>query len=142
MNPARLLVLLVTLPLFFGGCKEKDEGVSFDELQDRGLNGYFEKNQEIGYTGKVYQKYSDGQFKMKGQLIKGKWSGLKEEWYENGQKKYIEEWKNGSKDGLWEKWYKDQSFFTLDGFKDLTDWVNPKKNKTLYKYRPRRNKVA
>ena len=42
----------------------------------------------------------------------------------------------------WEDWYKDQSFFTLDGFKNLSDWVNPKKNKTLYKYKPRKNKVA
>ena len=42
----------------------------------------------------------------------------------------------------WEQWYKDQSFFTLDGFKDLQDWVNPKKNKTLYRYSPRKNKVA
>ena len=99
MNPLRLLVLLVTLPLLLGGCgektvednvepKEEHEEVSLDDLQERVLSGYFEKNQEVGYTGKVYQKYPDGQFKLKGQLIKGKWDGLKVEWHENGQKKF------------------------------------------------------
>ena len=36
MNPLRLLVLLVSLPLLLGGCGEKHEGVSLEDLQDRG----------------------------------------------------------------------------------------------------------
>ena len=101
MNLLRLLVLLVSLPLLLGGCGEKHEGISLDELQDRGLSGYFEKNQEVGYTGKVFKLHENGQIAVKGQLIEGKFDGLKVEWHKNGQKESEGTYKDGKQDGLW-----------------------------------------
>ena len=86
MNPLPLFLIIVSLPLLLGGCGEKHEGISLDELQDRGVNGYFEKNQEVGYTGKVFKLHENGQIEVKGQLIKGKYDGLYVSWYKNGQK--------------------------------------------------------
>jgi len=132
MKPLHLLALLT---LFLSVvCNAEDLGKDFSQLQNiynRGMSGFFfEKNQEIGYTGKVYQKYPDGQFKMKGQLKKGKlhglwvmwhenghkWSegkfmdgepvGLSVSWYENGQKSWETNYKDGKEDGLSVGWHK------------------------------------
>ena len=104
MNPVPLFLIIVTLPLLLGGCGEKHEGISLDELQNRGKNGYFEKNQEVGYTGKVFKLHENGQIELKGQLIKGKFDGLKVRWYRNGQKMHEVSFKGGHLDGL-EVWW-------------------------------------
>jgi hypothetical protein len=64
MKPLRLLVLLT---LFLSGiCSAQDIGNDLRKLENRGIKGYFEKDQEVGCTGKVYQKYLDGKFGLKG----------------------------------------------------------------------------
>ena len=100
-----LFAVLVSLPLLLGGCGEKHEGISLDELQNRGKNGYFEKNQEVGYTGKVFKLHENGQIELKGQLIKGKFDGLKVRWYKNGQKEEETNWNDGERDGPWLSWH-------------------------------------
>ncbi len=58
MNPLRLLVLLVTLPLLLGGCGEKHEreGVNAEKLEEREGIMYL-KGSETPYTGNVYSLF-------------------------------------------------------------------------------------
>jgi hypothetical protein len=76
MNPLRLLVLLVTLPLLLGGCGEKPvsevkpveaiaetkpelEGVNAKKLEAReGIR--YRKGSDAPYTGKVFNLYKSG----------------------------------------------------------------------------------
>ena len=101
----KVIFLLVCIPFFLWGCGEKDKGISIDDLQDKGVNGFFEKNQEVGYTGKVFKLHKNGQVMLKGQLIEGKADGLWTEWYEDGQKKAEDNRKNGKREGLLVVWY-------------------------------------
>ena len=70
MNPLRLLVLLVSLPLLLGGCGEKLEvtdetkpklkSVNYGELEQReGI--YYLKDSDTPYTGKSFEFYDNGQ---------------------------------------------------------------------------------
>ena len=91
MNPVPLFLIIVSLPLLLGGCGEKNESttesISLEDLQRRGINGYYEKNKKSGYTGKVFKLYENGNVQLKGQLVQGKFHGLYIYWHENGQKK-------------------------------------------------------
>ena len=94
MNPLRLLVLLT---LFLSVvCNAQDLGKDLGELQDRGVNGYFEINAEEGYTGKVFSKHQNGQIDYKGQLKKGKFDGLLRQWHPNGEKASEVNYKDGN----------------------------------------------
>ena len=102
--PLRLLVLLT---LFLSVvCNAQDLGKDLTKLQNRGINGYFEKNQEVGYTGKVFEKHPNGQIKTLGKLIKGKWDGVVNHWYSDGQKDRETNFKDGKENGLETLWYK------------------------------------
>ena len=118
MNPVPLFLIAVTLPLLLSGCGEKHEGISLDELQNRGKNGYFEKNQEVGYTGKAFKLYENGQIEVKGQLIKGKYDGLYVSWYKNGHKSSEGNWKDGKQEGLVVGWYESGQKFWEENYVD------------------------
>ena len=130
MNPLRLLVLLVSLPLLLGGCGEKEsvgkvkeevkpeepvaetkpklEGVNQDELERRGEFPnfiYFIKGSDTPYTGKFYGLYENGKKEIEVNLKDGKQDGLLSLWHENGQKKEEGNYKDGKMDGLWTSWH-------------------------------------
>ena len=102
MNPLRLLVLLVSLPLLLGGCGEKVavepvaetkpelEGVNRDELEFREDIVYL-KGSDTPYTGKYFRLIKNGQKLgqklQEGNFKDGKWDGLAVLWHENGQKR-------------------------------------------------------
>ena len=92
MNPARLLVLLVSLPLLLGGCGEKHEGekhegVNWEELEISGdIFNEIAYHKGSPYTGKSYELHLNGQKSMEGNYKDGKEDGLWVWWYENGQK--------------------------------------------------------
>ena len=121
MNPLPFILLAISLPLLLGGCGEKDEGISLDELQDRGAYGYFEKNQEVGYTGKVFKLHENGSIALKGQLFEGKFDGLKVYWYENGKKREEINFKDGKKDGLWLYWHENGQKIREENYKGGKD---------------------
>ncbi len=63
MNPARLLVLLVSLPLLLGGCGGKKQVVDFDLIEKREGIRYL-KDSDTPYTGKVISLHENVQKKQ------------------------------------------------------------------------------
>ena len=92
MNPLRLLVLLVSLPLLLGGCGEK--GVNKEEIEVREGIAYL-KGSDTPYTGKAYSLYPNGQKWLEGNYKDGKEDGLWVTLDENGQKMVEVKAKNG-----------------------------------------------
>ena len=103
MNPLRLLVLLVSLPLLLGGCGEKEvstnetkpkpEGVTKEELELRGSIWYL-KGSDTPYTGKAYGLHENGQKEREwiwkdGNIVEGsdKFWNVKGEPVDSGGKK-------------------------------------------------------
>lgn len=42
----------------------------------------------------------------------------------------------------WEQWYYNQDFFTQDKYTAILNWITPKKNENLHRYKPRRNNAS
>ena len=63
MNPLRLLVLLVSLPLLLGGCGDEKQVVDFDLIEEREGIRYL-KDSDTPYTGKAISLYENGQKKQ------------------------------------------------------------------------------
>ena len=107
MKPLRLLVLLVSLPLLFWGCKKEAEldGVLFEEIEWRGSYRYH-KGSDTPYTGKVFGFHENGKKSLEKNYKDGKWDGLNTIWYSNGQKEWEAHYKNGKLDGLVTFWNK------------------------------------
>ena len=123
MNPARLLVLLVSLPLLLGGCGEKPfvksnkpetelvndnqpetEAVNDTELVKRqGVT--YRINSEKPFTGKSVVFHPNGQKSLEANYKNGKQDGPWLMWHENGQKLIKGSNKNGLQQGLWIVWH-------------------------------------
>ena len=108
------LVLLFAALLVAGEAKSEDDpflGKLLSELQDRGINGYFEKNKTVGYTGKVHDYYRRKAFApdlmLQGHLTKGRKDGRWVWFHENGQKMREATYKDGKPDGPDTTWYSD-----------------------------------
>ena len=114
MNPLRLLVLLVSLPLLLGGCGEKEEsvaevkpeleGVENVELEFREDIAYL-KGSDTPYTGKFYELYPSGKRNWEGSQKDGKPDGLHKGWHEIGQKEEEVNFKDGKLEGLRRVWH-------------------------------------
>jgi antitoxin component YwqK of YwqJK toxin-antitoxin module len=125
MSPARLLVLLVSLPLLLGGCWENHvaetkpelEGVNQDELELREGIWYL-KGQDTPYTGKIFAKYSNGKMWREWNYKNGKVDGLQVEWHQNGKKWNEVNYKDGKRDGLWVQWHKNGQKRDEENWKD------------------------
>ena len=133
MNPARLLVLLVSLPLFVGGCGEKPkvepvaeakpevEGVNVEELKERLVDGIsitYYKGSDTPYTGKVFNLYKSGKKEIEANYKDGKPDGLLSSWYEDGQKKLEGNYKDGKLDGLVVQWHENGQKESEGNYKD------------------------
>ena len=123
--PARLLVLLVSLPLLLGGCGEKatvepvaevkpveekvlevEEEVNYKELEISGnLFNEIAYHKGSPYTGKSINYYVNGKKQSEGNYKDGKPDGLNLGWYENGKKQWEENYKDGKEDGLVVAWH-------------------------------------
>jgi antitoxin component YwqK of YwqJK toxin-antitoxin module len=123
MNPARLLVVLVSLPLvlFAVGCGDKKEpeleGVPFEEIEWRGPYRYH-KDSDTPYTGKVFGFHENGQKGLEKNYKDGKWDGLNTIWYPNGQKMSERNLKDDKEDGLWIAWHSNGQKKKEETFKD------------------------
>ena len=100
MNPLRLLVLLVSLPLLLGGCGEKE--VNFEELEERESITYL-KGSDTPYTGKAFTFYENGQKWQEVNYKNGKPDGLWVSWHENGEKRGEGNIKDGKQ--ISKKWW-------------------------------------
>ena len=119
MIPLRLLVLLVSLPLLFWGCKKEPEldGVLFEEIEWRGSYRYH-KGSDTPYTGKVFGFHENGKKSLEKNYKDGKWDGLNTIWYSNGQKMSERNLKDGKEDGLWIAWHPNGQKKKEETFKD------------------------
>ncbi|MFL2450458.1 MAG: SHD1 domain-containing protein [Verrucomicrobiales bacterium] len=76
--------------------------VLLSSLQDRGIDGYFEKNAGIGFTGSVYMQYplgfGDGLL-FNGRMKNGKYNGEMKVWHGNGHICMKLNFVNGTPDG-------------------------------------------
>ena len=70
MNPLRLLVLLVSLPLLLGGCGEKEVSL------ERRKGIVYLKGSDTPYTGKYAIFYDDENKEFEGNYKNGKEDGL------------------------------------------------------------------
>ena len=121
MKNLHLFAVLVSLPLFFGGCGGKAvaegkpeepvaetapglEGINFDELEEREGVHYL-KGSDKPYKGKVFRLYKNGQKKIEANMKDGKPDGLTFGWHENGKKMQEVKWNEGKAEGLATWWY-------------------------------------
>ena len=131
MNPSRLLVLLVSLPLLLGGCGGSDEvtdetkpklqSVNYGELRLRGslTEGIiYRKGSDTPYTGKAFEFYDNGQKEFEQYYKEGKEDGLSVWWYRNGQKQIEQNFKDGILDGLQVQWHRNGQKAVEGNFKD------------------------
>ena len=131
MNPVRLLVLLVSLPLFFVGCGGNDEvtdetkpklqSVNYGELRLRGslTSGIiYRKGSDTPYTGKAFEFYDNGQKEFEQYYKEGKRDGLSVWWWRNGQKQIEQNFKDGILDGLQVQWHRNGQKAVEGNFKD------------------------
>ena len=150
-TPLYLFLIVVTLPLFVGGCKEKHEGLNgkLDLYSNEGI--VYDKFSRTPYTGKSYilfnnnQKEQQGTYKdgklhgiwftwnQKGQKIQeasfrdGEFNGVQKKWYENGQQMLESNWRNGERDGLYRSWHRNGRQATEQSWKE--DRVVPNSTK-------------
>ena len=106
MNPARLLVFLVLLPLLLGGCGEKSGAIKIvnkEEIEFRDEVVYL-KGSVTPYTGKVYGLLDGINFEF--HTKDGKIDGLWVTWHQNGQKFVQSNYRNGKQNGLESGWHK------------------------------------
>ena len=85
----KTIILILTSLLFLTGC-EKEVSV----LQKRGGVAY-EVNSKTPFTGKLVEKYANGQKKVEGNYKNGKPDGVHAWWHENGEKRSDTIWKDG-----------------------------------------------
>ena len=136
--PARLLVLLVSLPLLLGGCGEKatvepvaevkpveekvlevEEEVNYKELEISGnLFNEIAYHKGSPYTGKSINYYVNGKKQSEGNYKDGQNDGLTTIWYTNGQKQSEGNYKDGKEDGLHLMWHEDGQKKSEENFKN------------------------
>ena len=112
MNPVPLFLIIVTLPLLLGGCREK-------KVVTEVRNGLmYIKGSENLYTGEQLLFYENGQMEQRANYKDGKFDGLGTSWHENGEKKEQGHYKDNKLNGLWSSWYKNGQIEQKGNFKD------------------------
>ena len=118
MNPVSLFLIVVTLPLFLGGCGEKAtvepvaevkpveekvievKFIEFKEIEKRDDGLWYRKTVETPYSGGAFTLYSDGKKKSESIFKDGLLDGVMRGWYANDQKGTEINYKNGKIHGL------------------------------------------
>ena len=88
---------LMAISLLGAGCSHNDlseefneessEFVSLNQLQNRGIDGYYVLETDSPYNGEVIDYYKNNQIKYRVQIESGFKEGLWISWHQNGQKK-------------------------------------------------------
>ena len=114
MNLARLLVLLVSLPLLLGGCGENNIK---PKLEFREGIGYLKESNQP-YTGIQTGWYRNGRKKFEIHFKNGKEHGPAIGWYANGQKRYEGTHNNGKGVGMNTAWHENGQKMVEEIYKD------------------------
>ena len=94
----KIIVILASL-LFMVGCEKEVSSLQYKN------DLHCEINSEVGFTGKLLEKYPNGQKMHEGRFKDGKREGFHAGWYENGMKQYEGYFKDGKEEGLAAYWY-------------------------------------
>ena len=93
------VVALLALALL-GGCSKS---VEFKQLRQRDGIAYV-GNAPNPYSGKVEDRYANGQKSLETDFVDGKQNGGEIKWYENGQKKSEFDIVDGKIKEIWQHW--------------------------------------
>lgn len=75
-------------------------------MQDRGINGFFEPNENLGFTGEVGEKHPGSeQWAVAGRLYKGKKQGRWVGFFDNGNKAFDGSFIEGKLEGFCNTWH-------------------------------------
>ena len=142
MNPARPLVVLVSLSLIFGKylsaqqsekavvfcnnitIKNNETEINIKELEIRGEGSdlknpvLVKKKTGIPFSGRVFELYRNGQRRALGSLKNGKHQDSWLYWYDDGNKKCEATFNNGNRNGLWVYWHKNSQKKYVGNYKD------------------------
>ena len=81
-------------------------------------NIYCLKNDMRGYTGNVYERFGNGEYKTKGEIKNGLENGVWRRWYKNGQLYLEGHFKKGLKHGKFTIWYENDQKKREEYFKN------------------------
>jgi len=107
----KLLFLFLVIPIVVLGQEEKI--INVKDITEVNGTFFFKHDTTLDsgkahmklVTGKVIEKYENGQLKKEGTFKNGKEEGLYKEWHENGFLSSEGTWKEGNKVGLWKRWH-------------------------------------
>ena len=106
-----LNLTLILSTLFLYGCRH--ETADWNTLAYQ--NGIIHKdNSPTPFTGIGYDKWENGQVRLRQPFVKGKEHGWTTTWYENGKKSSEGEWRNGEQVGVWTYWDRDGDESTVN----------------------------
>ena len=115
MNPARLLVLLVSLPLLLGGCGGNKEAVDINKTVSRDGVRYY-VNSKRPFSGTIILKHKNEKVSGRTSYQHGILNGPCSTWYDNGQKESEVNFKNGKFEGFYFKWHRNGQRFSESCF--------------------------
>ena len=105
----------MAISLLAAGCTHKDlsekvnkrplDGVSLNQLQNRGIDGYYVFETDNPYNGEVIDYYDNQQIKYLAKIEFGFKEGLWTSWHQNGGKSTERNWIKGKPHGSAIEWY-------------------------------------
>lgn len=105
MKSIQLISLTILAVLIGISCSKTDREINSEKLQQRG-NLFYAINEEEPYSGKVFEKYENGQKKWQRTYEDGKLNSTTTSWFKNGQKKWQRSYDDGKLDVTTTYWYK------------------------------------
>ena len=97
--------LPILILLFAPGCSQ--DTADWDELAYRDDGRIYKSDSEQPFTGIAYDRWKNGQTRLRQPFFDGKKHGWQRSWYENGQKSSVGEWSSGEPIGTWTFWDRD-----------------------------------
>ena len=115
MNPVPLFLIIVTLPLVFGGCGGNKEVVEINKTVSRdGIRYYV--NSKRPFSGTIILKHKNEKVSGRTSYQNGILNGPCSTWYDNGQKESEVNFKNGKFEGFYFKWHRNGQRFSESCF--------------------------
>lgn len=100
----KYLIFIFGLILFVGGCEEKIKILEKSQVEEINQLTYEIGDNKVLFTGKVIEKYENGQISYEKTYKDGKRNGVGKAYHENGQLSEEKFYKDGKQEGIWKKY--------------------------------------